>query len=95
MRKHNRYATHYIENRAVIIARYIVKNDATVREAANKYGCSKTTAHIDVTKRLPEINATLANSARLTLEKHKAERHLRGGEATRRKYAIRKCCNGC
>lgn len=76
----------YIEERAVEIARYIVEEESTVRGAAGKFGISKSTVHKDVTERLPDIKPGLAESVRGILEKNKAERHIRGGEATKAKY---------
>ena len=76
----------YIEERAVEIAGYIVETKATVRQAAKKFGISKSTVHKDVTDRLIHINPTLAAEARVVLDINKAERHIRGGIATRRKY---------
>lgn len=72
--------------RAVLLGKYIVENGATVREAAKEYRVSKSTVHKDVTKRLCEVSPTLAEEVKTVLDKNKAERHVRGGEATRRKY---------
>lgn len=79
----------HIEERAVEIARYIVENNATVRQAAKKYGISKSTVHKDITDRLQSINPALASRARVVLDINKSERHLRGGQATREKYKNR------
>ena len=68
------------------IARYIIDNNATVRQAAKKYGISKSTVHKDVTDRLEGINPSLAAQARVVLDINKAERHIRGGLATKEKY---------
>ncbi|NLK52720.1 MAG: sporulation transcriptional regulator SpoIIID [Syntrophomonadaceae bacterium] len=76
----------YIHNRVLEIGNYIVQTAATVRQTANVFGVSKSTVHKDVTERLPRINAQLAQQVRYILELNKAERHIRGGEATRRKY---------
>ena len=76
----------YIEERAVEIAYYIIENQATVRQTAKKFGVSKSTIHKDVTERLHQINPTLAGQARKVLDMKKAERHIRGGMATREKY---------
>ena len=73
----------YIEERAMESARYIVKNKATVRQAAKVFGISKSTVHKDVTERLEVINPGLAGEIRKVLDVNKAERHLRGGMATR------------
>ncbi len=75
-----------IEERAIRIAQYIVENDATIRAAARKFGVGKTTVHDDVTKRLPEFHPLLAAQAREVLDVNKADRHNRGGVATKRKY---------
>ena len=77
----------YIEERAMESARYIVKNKATVRQAAKVFGISKSTVHKDVTERLEVINLGLAGEIRKVLDVNKAERHLRGGMATREKYS--------
>ena len=76
----------YIEERAVEAAKFIITYNATVRETAKKFGISKSTVHKDVTERLEKINPKLANEARKVLELNKAERHLRGGLATKEKY---------
>ena len=76
----------YIEERAVEIAGYIVETKATVRQAAKKFGISKSTVHKDVTDRLIQINPALAGEARKILDVNKEERHIRGGLATREKY---------
>ncbi len=76
----------YIEERAVDIARYIISENATVRQAAKKFGVSKSTVHKDVSDRLLYINAGLAKEVRKVLDVNKTERHIRGGMATREKY---------
>lgn len=76
----------YIEERTVEIAHYIIENKVTVRTAAKKFGISKSTVHKDVTERLKKINAALAMETKKVLDENKAERHIRGGEATRQKY---------
>ena len=76
----------YIEERAIEIANYIIKEKATVRQAAKKFGVSKSTIHKDVTERLLQINPSLAGEARKVLDMNKSERHIRGGLATREKY---------
>ena len=76
----------YIEERAMESARYIVKNKATVRQAAKVFGISKSTVHKDVTERLQQINPSLAGEARKVLDVNKEERHNQGGLATREKY---------
>ena len=76
----------YIEERAVDIAYYIIENKATVRQTAKKFGVSKSTVHKDVTDRLVKIDSMLAARARIVLDVNKAERHIRGGLATKVKY---------
>lgn len=76
----------YIEERTVEIAHYIIENKATVRNAAKKFGISKSTVHKDVSERLKKINPALAKEIKKVLDENKAERHIRGGEATKRKY---------
>lgn len=76
----------YIEERTVMLAEYIIKNKTTVRETAKKFGISKSTVHKDITERLLKINPQLARNAKMVLEENKAERHIRGGLATKRKY---------
>ncbi len=76
----------YIEERAVEVAKFIIKEKATVRETAKKFGISKSTVHKDVTERLTKINPNLAEDAKKVLEVNKLERHIRGGLATREKY---------
>ena len=76
----------YIEERALEIAKYIIDNNATVRQTAKQFGISKSTVHKDVTERLSQVNPTLAREARKVLDVNKSERHIRGGLATREKY---------
>ena len=78
----------YIEERAVELANYIIEKKTTVRAAAKKFGISKSTVHKDVTERLNRVKPELANNVRLVLEENKAERHIRGGEATKAKYQV-------
>ena len=75
-----------IEERAIELAEYIIENKATVRAAAKKFGVSKSTVHKDLTERLEKIDRPLYLQAKEVLEKNKAERHIRGGIATRIKY---------
>ena len=75
-----------IEERARELAIYIIENKATVRAAAAKYGVSKSTVHKDISERLERINPLLCRQAKEVLDFNKAERHIRGGLATRRKY---------
>ena len=76
----------YIEERAVEVAYYIIETKATVRQAAKKFGISKSTVHKDVTERLAQVNPSLAAETRKVLDINKSERHIRGGVATREKY---------
>lgn len=76
----------YIEERALAIGQYIVEHGATVRQTARKFGVSKSTVHKDVTERLSYVNKSLSEDVRKVLQKNRAERHIRGGDATRRKY---------
>ena len=72
--------------RAVALGSFIAENGATVRAAAKKFGISKSTVHKDVTEKLKHENAALFERVRAVLDKNKAERHMRGGEATKQKY---------
>lgn len=80
----------YIEERVLELANYIIDTNSTVRATANKFRVSKSTVHKDVTERLLEINPALAHDVKEVLENNKAERHLRGGMATREKYKCAK-----
>ncbi|MBR4098903.1 MAG: sporulation transcriptional regulator SpoIIID [Clostridium sp.] len=75
-----------IEERAEQLALYIIENRATVRGAAQKFGVSKSTVHKDLRDRLPVFNRTLYQQVEQVLDENKAQRHIRGGIATRRKY---------
>ena len=75
-----------IEERAQNLALYIIENRVTVRAAAQKFGISKSTVHKDLSDRLPSFNRTLYLQVKGVLDENKAERHIRGGIATRRKY---------
>ena len=75
-----------IEERACDLAAWIIDNRATVRAAAKRFNVSKSTVHKDMTERLEQIDRELYQQVRVILEQNKAERHLRGGDATRRKY---------
>lgn len=76
----------YIEERVLELAHYIIDTNSTVRATAKKFRVSKSTVHKDVTERLLEINPGLAAEVKDVLENNKAERHLRGGLATKEKY---------
>ena len=75
-----------VEERAVKLGEYILRNNATVRAAAKRFHISKSTVHKDVAERLQEVNPQLYGQVRHVLEVNKAQRHIRGGQATRRKY---------
>ncbi len=75
-----------IEERACQLALYIIENKATVRSAAQRFGISKSTVHKDLSERLPAFNRGLYLQVKQVLEENKAQRHIRGGLATRRKY---------
>jgi len=75
-----------IEDRACRMALYIIENRTTVRAAARKFGISKSTVHKDLSERLPAFNRTLYLQVKRVLDENKAERHIRGGIATRNKY---------
>ena len=76
----------YIEERAINLAHYIIDSKDTVRGAAKKFGISKSTVHKDVSERLLKISPYLAAEVRNVLDENKAERHIRGGMATKMKY---------
>ena len=82
----------YMERRAVRCAEYILETKATVRDCAAHFNISKSTVHKDVSERLAEIDVQLYREVRAVLEKNLAERHLRGGDATRRKYRTKREC---
>ena len=75
-----------IEERACALAAYIIENRATVRAAAKKFGISKSTVHKDLQDRLPAVNRALYAQVKEVLDENKAQRHIRGGIATRKKY---------
>ena len=75
-----------IEQRACDLAVYIIENRATVRAAAKHFGISKSTVHKDISERLPHCNRALYIQVKAILDRNKAERHIRGGLATRKKY---------
>lgn len=78
--------TDNVTDRCVLLGEYIVNNKATVRQAAKVFGVSKSTVHIDVTKRLAQTSPMLASRVALVLKENKAQRHIRGGAATKEKY---------
>ena len=75
-----------MEERACELALYIIENRTTVRSAAKKFGISKSTVHKDISGRLPHFNRSLYLQVKEVLDENKAQRHIRGGMATRRKY---------
>lgn len=75
-----------MEERAERLALYIIENRATVRTAAQKFGISKSTVHKDISERLPQFNRSLYLQVKEVLDVNKAQRHIRGGIATRKKY---------
>ena len=76
----------FIEKRACDLAVYIIENRATIRSAAKQFGISKSTVHKDLTQRLAQCNRGLYLQVKQVLEVNKAERHIRGGMATKKKY---------
>ncbi|MBO4211926.1 MAG: sporulation transcriptional regulator SpoIIID [Oscillospiraceae bacterium] len=81
--------TDTIDERARELAQYVLETGATVRAAAGRFGVSKSTVHKDLTQRLQQVDRLLWSRVREVLEQNKIQRHLRGGEATRRKYRER------
>lgn len=75
-----------VESRALELGEYIASSGATVRSAAKKFGISKSTVHKDVSERLKRIDPLLHREVKLVLDTNKAQRHIRGGLATREKY---------
>lgn len=78
--------TDTIEQRACELAVYLIETGATIRSAAQYFGVSKSTVHKDLSQRLPQCNKILYNQVRQILENNKAQRHIRGGMATKQKY---------
>lgn len=76
-----------VEQRAIDLAVYIIENQSTVRAAAKKFGVSKSTVHMDVSTRLKKLNPALYHDVRKVLDVNKAERHIRGGMATKQKFS--------
>ena len=74
------------EERACELAVYMIETGATVRRTAQKFGISKSTVHKDLSQRLPQCNRLLYEQVRAVLDRNKAQRHIRGGMATRKKY---------
>ena len=80
----------YIEERVLELAAYVLETQTTVRGAVKHFKISKSTVHKDLTERLTELNPTLAKDVKHVLDNNKAERHIRGGQATRKKYMSKK-----
>ena len=80
------------KERCIILGTYLVENDLTVRAVAKKFGISKSTVHKDITQTLKRTNQELYKRVKEVLEKNKQERHIRGGEATRKKYIVKQKC---
>lgn len=78
------------KERCIVLGTYLLENNLTVRAVAQKFGISKSTVHKDITQTLKRTNTKLYEEVKKVLEKNKQERHLRGGEATRRKYIEQK-----
>ena len=77
----------YIEERVLGVAKYIIDSKSTIRKTAMAFGVSKSTIHKDMTERLPKINPIIAKEIKHILDLNKAERHIRGGKATKMKYS--------
>lgn len=77
-----------VEERASMLGEYIIKSQATVRKTAKVFGISKSTVHKDVSERLKYINPKLYREVKTVLQTNKAQRHIRGGLATKRKYLL-------
>ncbi len=78
-----------VEERAAMLGEYIIENKATVRNAAKKFGVSKSTVHKDVSQRLKVLNPAMYREVRQVLDMNKSERHIRGGMATKNKYLLK------
>ena len=75
------------KERCIVLATYLIENNSTVRAVAARFGISKSTVHKDITQSLKRADPIAYKEARRVLEQNKSERHIRGGEATRRKYS--------
>ena len=82
--------TDTIDQRTCDLAVYMIENGATVRAAAKHFGICKSTVHKDLSQRLPRCNPSLYQEVRKVLDTNKAQRHIRGGMATKRKYMVNK-----
>lgn len=80
----------YGKDRCEVFAEYVIENGATVRQTAAHFGISKSTVHKDLSSKLKHVNKTQYNVVKGILELNKSERHIRGGEATKRKYLGKK-----
>ena len=80
----------YGKERCEAFAEYVIETGATVRQTASHFGISKSTVHKDLSVKLKYYNRTLYNTVKKILELNKSERHIRGGEATKRKYLVKK-----
>ena len=80
----------YRKERAEVLGQYVIDTGATIRSTAQKFGISKSPVHKDLSYKLYKINPTLMEQVRVILEFNKSERHLRGGEATKRKYQMKR-----
>ena len=78
------------DERPIRLAEYILEHKATVRQTAAEFGISKSTVHKDLSERLPGCNRSLWLQVKHILEQNKAERHIRGGNATKEKYQVRR-----
>jgi putative DeoR family transcriptional regulator (stage III sporulation protein D) len=76
----------FLESRVIAVGNYVVETGATVRQAAKEFGVCKSTIHLDLTKRLPELSPRIYSIARSVLDFNKSVKHIRGGEATKLKY---------
>lgn len=76
----------YLIERCKAEGRFVVENNATIRQTAKKFSCSKSTVHIDVSKRLKEIDKNLFNEVKIVLENNFEQKHIRGGNATKNKF---------
>lgn len=83
--------TSNLKERCVIFANYLIENKTTVRNVASHFGISKSTVHKDITQTLKKTNKELYAEAKKILDINKQERHIRGGEATRKKYSKSTC----
>ena len=80
----------FVEERAIELGEYIVENKTTVRAAAKKFGISKSTVHSDVSGKLRKMSPSLYTEVRKVLDTNKAQRHIRGGQATKEKYRTKR-----